>query len=159
MSFSRNLLASLQSVLRRLSSLASFSSLAILNRISLSVSLILALRNAVLIVVKIGYEREIHIQNQSFQFIIYFCWMPLLSIIVDPMLPRLKELKKPERINQRGTPPKSQLVTCTECKQVIVLPNGACYCGIWKETISTAFCKYCPYYGEETLEYRLFKRR
>ncbi len=74
------------------------------------------------------------------------------------MLPRMKEPRRLEKISRSKGLPESAVVDWAGCKQALVLPEEAYYCGIWKEKISTALCKYCPYYDKETPEYKLFRR-
>jgi hypothetical protein len=82
------------------------------------------------------------------------------------MLSRFKELKKLEEYsrhkkihsNLKRVSLKSSLkIDCNECKQAIPMPDGA-YCGIWKEKASETLCKSCPYFDQEPLEYKLFRR-
>ncbi|MFQ5999990.1 MAG: hypothetical protein ACE5J6_04355 [Candidatus Bathyarchaeia archaeon] len=83
------------------------------------------------------------------------------------MLSRFKELKKIEEFSRRkkirGSLKRGSLksvglkIDYNECKQAIPLPDGA-YCGVWKERVSEALCKSCPYFDREPPEYRLFRR-
>jgi len=83
------------------------------------------------------------------------------------MLSRFKELKKLEEYGRRrkihnslkrGDLRSSSLkIDFNECKQAIPLSNGA-YCGIWKDKVTEALCKSCPYFDREPLEYKLFRR-
>jgi len=77
-------------------------------------------------------------------------------------LPQLEELKKLEAYSRRKKileSPKRTGITIDyhECKQAIPLPNGV-YCGMWKEKVNEILCESCPYFDQEPLEYRLFRR-
>jgi hypothetical protein len=74
------------------------------------------------------------------------------------MIPRIKELRRLEKITTRRDLCVSSEVDCTGCKQALALPGGTYYCGILKEETTSALCRCCPYYDMETLEYRLFRR-
>jgi len=77
-------------------------------------------------------------------------------------LPQLEELKKLDAYSKQGKKRgglkhRSINIDYRECKQSIPLPNGV-YCGIWKETVNESSCNSCPYFDQEPLEYRLFRR-
>ena len=77
-------------------------------------------------------------------------------------LPQLEELKKLDAYGKQGKKRGSLKqgsinIDYHECKQCIPLPNGV-YCGIWKETVNKSSCKSCPYFDQEPLDYRLFRR-
>ena len=78
-------------------------------------------------------------------------------------LPQLEELKKFEASNRRkkirgSLKRKGINIDYHECKQVIPLTNGV-YCGLLKETVGESLCKSCPYFDQEPLEYKLFRRK
>jgi hypothetical protein len=78
-------------------------------------------------------------------------------------LPQLEEPKKLDVHSRRGKTLETlkqigiNNVDYHECKHSISL-SGEIYCGMWKEKVNGALCKYCPYFDREPLDYRLFRR-
>jgi len=67
---------------------------------------------------------------------------------------RVELLSKPTRIRKPTAAPK---VFSNNCKQAISLANKV-YCCVLRELVEGLFCKGCPCYEREPLEYSLFRR-
>lgn len=78
------------------------------------------------------------------------------------MFARLKRLPEFEKFYGRYVKGarrnlRNLVVGSHDCKQAISLSDGV-YCGVWREKVSEAMCRRCPYFDLEPAEYKRLKR-